>query len=175
LSNKNLAFHGGHQLSSAPYESTIKKDSLHASRTGEMPLRHRQEIQQEERHPPFCWSRYCEGIDGSIGPTKPKTNLGPDMKKPSKRKTKRNDQDLVFVPIDLPIELEEKLRAKADKAGLTLNDYLSKVTSERIERYACLSLHPVKSLTFGSVVEQDQLAPIDLLPVPVQFENSHQG
>jgi hypothetical protein len=97
------------------------------------------------------------------------------MKKPSKKRaTGRSDQDLVFVPIDLPIELEAKLQILAAKAGLTLNDYLSQVLPELIERRESLSLHPVKSFTCGSVVEQDRLAPGDLLPVPVQFENSHQ-
>jgi hypothetical protein len=96
------------------------------------------------------------------------------MKKPSKEKAKRNDQDLVFVPIDLPESLEQKLRDDAAKAGLTLNDYLSKRLPELHERHESLSLHPVKSLTLSSVVEQDQLAPGDLLPVPVEFENSHQ-
>jgi hypothetical protein len=32
--------------------------------------------------------------------------------------------------------------------------------------------HPLKSLRLGSVAEQDQLAPSDLLPAPVQFANS---
>jgi hypothetical protein len=95
------------------------------------------------------------------------------MKKPSKKKaTRRSDQDLVFVPIDLPESLEQKLRDDADKAGISLHDLLSQVLPERIERYECLSLHPVKSLTLTSVVEQDRLAPIDLLPTPVQFVNS---
>jgi hypothetical protein len=99
------------------------------------------------------------------------------MKKPSKRKkaTRRYDQDLVFVPIDLPESLEEKLRDDADKAGISLNDLLSKALSELPERCESWSLPPVKSLTFGSVVEQDQFAPGDLLPVPVQFNNSRQG
>jgi hypothetical protein len=32
--------------------------------------------------------------------------------------------------------------------------------------------HPVKSLKYGSLEKQDQLAPSDLLPAPVQFANS---
>lgn len=94
------------------------------------------------------------------------------MKKPSKKKaTGRNDRDVVFVPLDLPVELEAKLQVLAAKAGLTLNDYLSKLTSELHERLESLSLQPVKSLTLRPVTEP---APRDLLPVRVQFENSHE-
>jgi hypothetical protein len=91
-----------------------------------------------------------------------------------KKATRRHDEDLVFVPIDLPIELEAKLQILAAKAGLTLNDYLSKVTSEQLRRCESWSLHPVKSLTFGPVEKQGQLAPSDLLPVKVQFNNTRQ-
>jgi hypothetical protein len=34
--------------------------------------------------------------------------------------------------------------------------------------------HPVKSLKYGSLEGQDQLAPSDLLPLKVQFENTRQ-
>lgn len=47
------------------------------------------------------------------------------------------EEDKVFVPFDLPIELEQKLREHADHHGISLNRYLSAVLAKQVEIQEC--------------------------------------
>jgi hypothetical protein len=86
-------------------------------------------------------------------------------------KNKRSMKDQVFVPIDLPESVEQELRKGRSQRHQPLNEQITRELTQQIEAWD----HPVKSLKFGSVTEQDQLAPSDLLPVKVQFNNSIQS
>ena len=44
-------------------------------------------------------------------------------------------EDLVFIPIDLPIELTEYFQRIADKEGLALNELLSAILTKQLSRY----------------------------------------
>jgi hypothetical protein len=53
---------------------------------------------------------------------------------PTTRMRPDTDQDYVSIELELPGPLEQKLRAKADKAGLSLEDFLCKVLAEQLRR-----------------------------------------
>jgi hypothetical protein len=102
------------------------------------------------------------------------------MRKRSKRQKVRRDEE----PIIIPVEGGEEIRFTDPSACKCLRAIAKVYNRQHGTRLPAVHVlvrmwteiwdHPVKSLRFGSVEAQDQLAPSDLLPVPVQFNNTRQ-